>query len=198
MGMTLNTTPVGTQSAQWFNGHVYIDLWNSFGTHNTFGKWPSESRWEDTCDYHGNNDICDKDDNQVNAPWELIHLSAQSNPYGNSGNSYFKNSNFYYKKTLSSLSKPDWDYIVFGSGYRSNYKYDGTFIDLGGQGTYNYNASMSRFDGYPSRYDLYGTNFCSTYAMSFWRNFRSSNSSDALRWYSGAVTPTGIYNALSF
>jgi hypothetical protein len=94
------------------------------------------------------------------------------------------------------LSKSDFDYISFGSGYRSNYKYNGVKMDLGGNGAYDWwGNTKSREADYKSTYGIFGTNYCSSYALSFWRNFRDNQSPSSLNsnWI---ITPIDIYNAL--
>jgi hypothetical protein len=99
-----------------------------------------------------------------------------------------------YKATWSGLSKPDWDYITFGSGYRSNYKYNDSFMDLGGEGTYYYTQSKSRTYGYKAIWSIPG-NICATYSLKLWRNFRDGGSTTRLDPYN-IITPTDIYNNL--
>lgn len=69
-------------------------------------------------------------------------------------------------------------------------------MDLGGNGTYDWwGNTKSRDINYKSMYVTFGTNYCSSYALSFWRNFRDNQSPSSLdsNWI---ITPTDIYNAL--
>ena len=178
-------------------GHSFVELWNNYGTHNTFSRWGNPSDYKnDDCKnqyqtvsqinndirYLRSNNICDKDQISVDYYYERFDVLS----------GYIRNS---YRNTWSGLSKSDWDYIVFGSGYRSNYKYNGQFMDLGGDGTYNYSTSMSRFNGYNAIWN-YGGNMCSTYSLKLWRNFRDYNSTGNLDNQAIVVTPTNIYDRL--
>ena len=183
MGMSIWATGVGGNISSFLDGHAYMELWNNYGMHNTFGKWPSG----DYVCFNGarSNNICDYDAVNVDNPWEIAHYY----------NPVINGTNYYKKGTWSWLSKNDWDYITFGSGYRSNYKYNGVFMDLGGWNTYYYNWSKSRDVNYPSRYETFGNNYCSTYALSFWRKFRDFNSTFVLD-LPVIITPNHIVNTL--
>lgn len=185
-GMTLWTTYVGHTSDPFFDGHTYIETWTYWGTENTFGKWPTANRPDDKCNVWSDNDICDGDDNHVDNPWDRRHRI-----------SYFIDGISYWRKSTSSLlSKSDFDYISFGSGYRSNYKYNGIKMDLGGNGTYDWwGNTRSRDANYRSFYGYFGTDYCSTYTLSFWKNFRDNQNTVNLdsNWI---FTPSHIYNAL--
>ena len=196
MGMSIWATGIGSESSPFFDGHAYIELWNSFGgLHNTFGKWDAKN-YDNNCsrsqfyniNYTKNNNICDYDAINVDNEWEWKHYI----------NPIIDNKNYYKKGTWSSLSKNDWDYIAFGSGYRSNNKYDGNWINLGSDGTYAWGySSRSRDANYRAEYRIIGNNtYCSSYAYTFWQKFRNGNSKNLSLSGNGIITPTDIYNQL--
>ena len=192
MGMSIWVTPIGYTGQNVTNGHVYMELWNGVGIHNTFGKWPSGNKDLDTCynieetiigpDIHPLNqikfttvnNICDNDDIHVDNRWERTHYKNSIMQEGNLITDYYK------ARANSSLSKEKWDYIAFGSGYRSNYYKNKGKIDLAAYGTYDSNGkSRSRSIEFKSTYTTFQYQ-CTSYALNFWRAYRENGSTSNL------------------
>jgi hypothetical protein len=194
-------------------GHAFIEMWTSnYGTHNTFSRWNPVNFDYNCNNYPSNsknlsNNICDYD--AITVDFERDSLQDLQN------SKYSK-----YRKLGYSIDKPTWDYIVFGSGYRSNYKFDSTYIDLGGDGTYTqvqynpstcYNCwtyeSRSRNQNYNANYSisfpfsLTNTDYvCSGQTAKMFNAFRNNNSSSSgaisTGWVNGAypLSPNALYN----
>jgi Ricin-type beta-trefoil lectin domain len=178
-------------------GHAYTEFWNALGTHNTFSRWDytDTNDWRDGCsNYNGNsvNNICDRDNITVDA--EIDMKTVPKLP---------KYSQF--KARNVGLIKSYWDYISFGSGYRSNFVYWGTNVDLGGLGTYySNNTSASRDSNYNAYYGVFSggvllnTSYvCSGQAVKLW-NTAYGYDNISTGWWTGqpAMSPNAIYYQL--
>lgn len=201
-GMSIwSTNQGGIQSLPATNGHTFIEMWNfyganygTYGTHNSFSKFGNSAVDGFTSANCGNswnslNNICDYDNLFVNNSDEQNALALN-----NGGSSNMTG----WRRSFAFMNKKDWDYLVFGSGYRSNKDNYGRNINLGGDGTYYSNGtSASRANGYASVYSSTGTNFCTGYSLTLWKNFRSGGGTSALdnlNWWD--TNPTGVYNNL--
>jgi hypothetical protein len=201
MGMSIWATGVGNVSGfTLFDGHAYIETWNNYGTHNTFSRWGNPTNYVDSdCgnswywDSLANqwktarlNNICDGDQISVDHPFE-INFFRPNYTIGTSG----------YKGTWSYMNKSNWDYLVFGSGYRSNWYQNARLynnMDLGGQGTYTwYGSSCSRDVNCQAIWYAYA-NMCSTYSLKIWKNFRDNGSYSGLDYV--PTFPSDIYDRI--
>jgi Ricin-type beta-trefoil lectin domain len=176
-------------------GHAFVEFWNNynggFATQNTFSRWDFD---DNDCQNINrvnlsNNNICDRDKITVD-----VEIDLKNNPNKYSG---FRRRGVY-------LNKAYYDYMVFGSGYRSNYR-NGVRVDLGGDGTYSSNnVSQSRNTNYRANYGIFSNgNFvntsyvCSGQSLKLWN---SAYGYDNLNtgWYNGNIpsTPDSIYYQL--
>ena len=113
-----------------------------------------------------------------------------------------------WRSTWSLSNKQDWDYLAFGSGYRSNY-FQNQNIDLGGAGTYELTticnptgacnlfrlSSKSRSSNYVADYSISQGYYCSSYSWKFWQSFRDNNSQNF--WWLPVITPNYLYSNMS-
>ena len=176
-------------------GHAFVEFWNNynggFATQNTFSRWDFD---DNDCQNINrtnvsNNNICDRDKITVD-----VEIDLKNNPNKYSG---FRRRGVY-------LNKAYYDYMVFGSGYRSNYR-NGVKVDLGGDGTYSgNNVSQSRNTNYRANYGIFNNgNFvntsyvCSGQSLKLWN---SAYGYDNLNtgWFNGNIpsTPDSIYYQL--
>jgi hypothetical protein len=179
-------------------GHSFIELWNNYGTHNTFSRWDTNDDYGADPNFSGNNkcsnyngasvnNICDQDAITVDTEIDLRTNRAKYNNFRSYG---------------IWLNKSDWDYITFGSGHRNNY-WRGSKVDIGGSGTYswyNWWESKSRDAGYVAGYNYWVGEVCSTYTARLWNAYRGSNKEI---YYTGSpwtqlwtIAPTNIYSQL--
>ena len=147
MGMTMWAAASGNFQYNLI-GHAFVEFWNSYGTHNTFSRWPnadydcaSNYYNNGTLVYSTNNNICDQDSITVDVEIEIKNQTIRNNKY-----SQFRTYGIYLTKSL-------WDSVVFGSGFRNNY-YNGSNVDIGSTGTYNGFTSQSRNKYYLAQYSF--------------------------------------------
>ena len=192
MGMTMWAADFGNFTYNQL-GHAFVELWNNYGTHNTFSRWDFNDndciRYSYRDPYNNpvylNNNTCDGD--AITTDVELNQEYGLRNPKYNA-----------FRKYGIYLDKSDWDNITFGSGHRNNY-WNGQNVDMGGSGTYCYacsGASQSRNSNYNATYgytDFY--NVCSGYSIKLWNAYGGSNRTFNFSspWVIGNPTPATIY-----
>ncbi len=179
MGQTIWATYTGNFVYN-LAGHAFVEYWNNYGAHNTFSRWPDSDY--DCNNYNGysTNNICDYDKLTVD-----VELDLKTNPSKYNA----------FKKRSVGLTKSYWDYVVFGSGYRSNYAWWGTKVDLGGSGTYQGNISQSRNTNYQANYNLFDlSTVCSGQSIKLW-NTAYGYENISSNWYYNwePMSPSSIY-----
>jgi Ricin-type beta-trefoil lectin domain len=178
-------------------GHSFVELWNSNGTHNTFSRWNFNDNDCNNQNGWSLNNICDRDAITVD-----VEIDLKNNPTPTKYASFRKQGIY--------ISKIEWDKLVFGSGFRDNYK-NGLNYDIGGIGTYfnNYIClangcysagiySRSRDSNYYAQYTLSGNYFsladiCSSYSVKLWHAYRSGN---GVYFGSTYIIPADIFNQI--
>ena len=178
-------------------GHAFVELWNNSGTRNTFSRWGNN---DVDCNNNmtlTNNNICDYDAITVDTEIEIKDNYIRNTKYA-----AFRRYGIY-------MYKSDWDKLVFGSGFRDNYK-NGVNVDIGGKGTYYYDYqcvpngcwiantySMSRNSYYNAAYTLSLPNsgsfrdICSSYSAKLWNAYSGSSIN-----FGTFSTPSDIYNQI--
>jgi Ricin-type beta-trefoil lectin domain len=184
MGMTMWATQTGNFS---YNvvGHAFVEFWNNYGTHNSFSRW-DPSNFDTDCGWYDitPNNMCENDAITVDKEFDRNYDPKYSS----------------FRKYAATVPKQMWDYIVFGSGFRSNFRYEGAQINLGGLGTYSGgNVSQSRNTYYNAQYGIAWNmfdldNVCSGYAMKLWNAARTRN--DIYYFDGTAYGPTVIWNII--
>jgi hypothetical protein len=197
MGMTMWAINTGNFTYNQV-GHAFVELWNNYGTHNTFSRWDTSDNQCTRFAYldannnvvYLNNNICDQD---------VISVDVELNAEYGLRNAKYNN----FRRYGIYLDKSNWDYIVFSSGFRNNY-WNGGQVDMGGSGTYNWYTSMSRSSSYGATYGanqlLPDTRYvCSGYSIKLWNAYRRSG--DKYFDYTSITfpypySPTVIYNQM--